>query len=340
MELVSEKLVLKNYGEYIKLVAEAYDLAPDYEQSAVKHWDALKESNYLLFRRIKNKFNLIFVTEDIGKVGTLKISGTDYPIEYISGGQPYETQPEMVQDVKQNGTLKINIDYSEHPVFSVEDNVVMRTVHDYIVHILGNKSFGGKGEIAAYNLHVKLATREAVPALFTEVVGQACFAIAKGGFPDQKITILEGFDYYNLGVIDNENYEIKDKLLVRKDGSATTNNYGREDDINFKAVSGKFNESLKKIVTRVVNEVLNESDFYEIKDDYERYIKTLEHYEDKIDNKQYLSTEEMDNAYTILIELYKEKMKINDALHEKIADFLLKRDWLTPHNHRVLRVSN
>ncbi len=93
-------------------------------------------------------------------------------------------------------------------------------------------------------------------------------------------------------------------------------------------------------IREIIKDLLNESELYAIKDDYERYVKTLEHYEEKMDNKQYLSTEEMDNAYTILIELHKQKMKINDNLHEKIADFLLKRDWLTPHNHRVLRVSN
>jgi hypothetical protein len=49
------------------------------------------------------------------------------------------------------------------------------------------------------------------------VVGQASYAIVKGGFPKQKIAILEGFDYVNLGAVDDENYTIVNKVLVRKD---------------------------------------------------------------------------------------------------------------------------
>ena len=117
----------------------------------------------------------------------------------------------MKADLQKTGTLKINIDYSEHPVFSVKDNIVFRTVHDYIVHILGNKQFGAQGEIASYNLHAKLVPKEAIPAIFTEVVGQACTRVITGSFPIQKIAILKGFDYLNVGKV--EDYDIKDKEL-------------------------------------------------------------------------------------------------------------------------------
>lgn len=243
-KLISEKLVLKDYGEYIKLVADAYNLAPEYDPSVVKHWNALRESNYKMWRKLISKVKVIFVTENKSDAGSLNILGKRYPIEYLKGGQPYETQPEMMRDFKENGVLKINIDYSDHPIFSVADNVVGRTVHDFIVHILGNKNFGGKGEIAAYNLHVKLAPKEAVPALFTEVVGQASFAIVKGGFPVQKIAVLDGFDYYNLGVVDDENYIIKDKLLMKKDEIDNIEKYKKpyKSDVDFKAVSGLYKE--------------------------------------------------------------------------------------------------
>jgi len=242
--LISEKLLLKDYDEYIKLVAEAYSLAPEYDSSVVKHWKVLNNSNYKMWQKLISKVKVIFVTENKSDVGSFNILGKRYPIEYLEGGQPYETQPEMMRDVKEKGILKINIDYSDHPVFSVIDNVVMRTVHDFIVHILGNKGFGGKGEIAAYNLHVKLAPKEAVPALFTEVVGQASFALVKGGFPVQKIAVLEGFDYYNLGFVDDENYIIKNKLLVRKDDIDDIQKYKKpyKSEIDFKAVSGSYKE--------------------------------------------------------------------------------------------------
>ncbi|NIQ14559.1 MAG: hypothetical protein GTO02_09205, partial [Candidatus Dadabacteria bacterium] len=131
-------------------------------------------------------------------------------------GEPYGSQPEMKSDFQNTGSLKISIDYSDHPVFNVKDNIVFRTVHDYIVHILGNHDFSGKGEIASYNLHVKLAPNDVAPAIFTEVVGQAGYFLNKGSFPKQKIAVLNGFDFQNVGVIDDENYEIVNKELVKK----------------------------------------------------------------------------------------------------------------------------
>jgi hypothetical protein len=237
---LNEKMLLKNYGEYIKLVANAYDNAPSFEPEAVRHWKVLNDSNHKLWKRLLSKVNVIFVTEDKTKVGQLVIQGKEYPIEFLEGGQPYHTQPEMVRDYKTNGIIRINIDYSEHPIFSLEDNVVLRTIHDFIVHILGNHGFGGKGEIAAYNLHVKLAPSDAVPALFTEVVGQASFAISRGGFPEQKICILRGFDFFNLGAIDDDNYVIKDKLLIKKGETIKKQDSDtNRDDLNFKAIDGK-----------------------------------------------------------------------------------------------------
>lgn len=213
---LKEKLVLKDYSTYLELVANAYEQAPDFEQDAVKHWNALRSSNYRFFKILLSKIDVVFVTENKSSTGNIKIMGQTFPIEYLEGGQPYATQSEMKNEVVTIRKIRINIDYSEHPVFSVADNIVMRTVHDYIVHILGNHDFGGKGEIASFNRHAKLASKAAIPALFTEVVGQAAFAVVKGGFPVQKITLLKGFDYYNVGEIDDENYVIVDKTLVHK----------------------------------------------------------------------------------------------------------------------------
>jgi hypothetical protein len=54
------------------------------------------------------------------------------------------------------------------------------------------------------------------PALFTEIVGQASTYFYQGGqFAEQKIALLDGFDYENIGMVDG--YEIVDKQLVKKD---------------------------------------------------------------------------------------------------------------------------
>ena len=48
------------------------------------------------------------------------------------------------------------------------------------------------------------------------MLGQACAAVTTGTFPKQKIAVLEGFDFYSLGKVDDENYEIIDKTLIKK----------------------------------------------------------------------------------------------------------------------------
>lgn len=214
--LLSEKMVLKDYTTYIELVAKAYLEAPKYDASVVKHWTALNASNHSLFKRLLSKVNVIFTSNDEINVGSIEIDGRTFKIEHINPENEYKTQSEMKNAFKKTGVLKISMDFSTHPIFSVKDNIVFRTVHDYIAHILGNHDFGAKGEIACYNLHAKMAPREAIPALFTEVVGQASTTIVNNAFPIQKIAVLKGFDYYKLGAVDDSSYEIKDKQLVKK----------------------------------------------------------------------------------------------------------------------------
>jgi hypothetical protein len=214
--LLSEKMVLKNYDTYVKLVSEAYLKADDYDSSVVSHWQSLNQSNHQLFKRLLSKINLIFTTNDENRVGSVEIDGKQFKIEFIRPEDEYQTQSQMKSSFEKTGILKISIDYSEHPYFSVTDNIVFRTVHDYIAHILGNHDFGAKGELACYNLHAKMAPKNAIPALFTEVVGQASTTIVTGKFPKQKIVVLKGFDFINIGMVDDDNYEIKDKTLVKK----------------------------------------------------------------------------------------------------------------------------
>jgi hypothetical protein len=76
--------------------------------------------------------------------------------------------------------------------------------------------FSLKGEIQSYNTHLKTMPPEAWPALFTEIIGQASTYFYQGGkFGEQKIALLDGFDYENIGVVDG--YDIVNKELVKRD---------------------------------------------------------------------------------------------------------------------------
>lgn len=201
---VFEKLVLKDYSDYAKIIADKYDELPILNKSEIHHWTSLIESNNTLFKRLLSRVNVIFCTQDIDNVGSISILGKKYKIIFCENGQPYDNQPQMKQDYIDNNKIVISIDYSNHPIFTLEENIVFRTVHDFIVHIQGDYQFGLKGELQSYNLHQKLAPNDAVPALFTEVVGQVCWNYVNNGeFPVQKCAVIQGVDYVNIGVVEN-----------------------------------------------------------------------------------------------------------------------------------------
>ena len=117
---------------------------------------------------------------------------------------PYESAEEMCADASNNGILKIWKGGTEHQIFEPELNLKSRAVHDYMTHCQRGTDFTLKGEIASYNDHMKTVPPAAAGALFTEVVGQAAYFLNKGHFPPQKIAILPGFDFFNVGEVDPE----------------------------------------------------------------------------------------------------------------------------------------
>jgi len=190
-EYLFERLELKSYTSYCELVSQAYDEAPDYDPEAVSSYNALMQHIEKMYKQIQSRIKVEFVS-----------------------GQPYSTAKEMKDDLEETGILKISTEHNSHSVFSPEQNLKFRAVHDYIVHVLTGRDFSERGEVGAYNAHAKMVPPAAIPALFTEVLAQACYANARGTFPKQKIAILKGFDFYNVGKV--EGWDIKDKTMVKK----------------------------------------------------------------------------------------------------------------------------
>lgn len=172
-------LRLEDFATYCEEVADAYDEAPVWEDAEIWRWEALRDNVTRMFGQISKKVDIEFVP-----------------------GQPYETAQQMRDEVAKTGTLYISTDFNEHPFFTPQENLELRAVHDYVVHILpgtGGPDFSRKGELRAYNLHRRLAPKGAWPALFTEVAAQACYKNARGEFPIQKVAVLRGIDFYNVG---------------------------------------------------------------------------------------------------------------------------------------------
>ena len=192
---MNEKLMLKpgpnGWDKYCELVAEAYAAAPAFEDAAVPHFEAMKPFVDKMFKRIEGVIDVHFVEE-----------------------HPYANADELRQDVEQNKILKISTLDAEHEIFDNRTNAKFRAIHDYMSHIQRNTEFDAKGEIASYNAHLQTMPPKSYPALFTEVVGQACSFIVNGQFPEQKVALLPGFDYEKVGVV--EGYDIVNKELVKK----------------------------------------------------------------------------------------------------------------------------
>ena len=194
--VLDEKLMLKpgpnGWDKYCQLVAEAYAKAPRFDSAAVPYFEAMKPFVDKMFKRIEGVVDVEFVEE-----------------------HPYATAEELRQDVKQNGVLKISTLDAEHDIFDPKTNAKFRAVHDFMSHIQRGTKFDAKGEIASYNAHIQTMPPKSHPALFTEVVGQACTFIVSGKFAEQKIALLPGFDYEKVGVV--EGYDIINKELVKKE---------------------------------------------------------------------------------------------------------------------------
>ena len=198
---VDERLELKpgklGWDKYAQLVGKAYMDAPAFDRNAVASYKAMIPFIERMFKRIQSRVKVEFVNY-----------------------HPYENADELRKDVKETGVLRIATADSDHPIFTNEQNVKFRAIHDYMSHIqaIGSRGteFSLRGEIAAYNVHLKTIPKAAIPALFTEVIGQVCAYYYLGGrFPDkQKIAILPGFDYINVGRV--KGMDIKDKELVNK----------------------------------------------------------------------------------------------------------------------------
>lgn len=97
-----------------------------------------------------------------------------------------------------------------HPVYTNDQNVMIRGVHDAIAHLGGDHPFSARGEYGAYNRHLKTLCNVqdaragrclAAGALFTEIVGQTSFYYVYNAYAPQKAVILPDFDHYNVGLL-------------------------------------------------------------------------------------------------------------------------------------------
>lgn len=181
------RLALADYKPFVPVVANAYKARPLLEKAAIPSYRALIAHNDMMFDKLLGRVDVIFTDRDA-----------------------YPDAKSMFRDIEENRRMYIWTGESDtHPIFTAEQNWRFRAVHDYIVHFAGGHLFTLRGEIGAYNRHAKILPPAAIPAIFTEIVGQLCVFFADGekfGTQPQRAALIYGIDYYDVGLIEPEGY--------------------------------------------------------------------------------------------------------------------------------------
>jgi len=189
---------LKGWDKYISLVAHDYVKAPQRTKEGEYAFAALALHTDTNFKRILSKVNVEFVDYD-----------------------PYTSADQMMESVKNTGTMLVSKLYNQADAFGPETNLKLRAVHDYLAHLGAApgkkpaKQFTFAGEIKAFNKHLQLLGKNAhaVGALFTEIIGQTAHEIHFGHFPNQKVSLLPRFNWIKLGAVTG--YRIVNGNLVK-----------------------------------------------------------------------------------------------------------------------------
>lgn len=148
--------------------AQRYNAAPEFDPDAVPLWDNLISDVERRYDEIAQDIKIIPVNDDA----------------------PYKSAQEMIEDIQRNKQLKVSALHNEHPLWTPEQNLKFRAVHDFDGHFQSGADFTLQGEKRAFDSHAKtLQSDEARQALEVEVLGQAAAAVQSGKFQVQKVFV-------------------------------------------------------------------------------------------------------------------------------------------------------
>jgi hypothetical protein len=154
-------------------IAERYQALPVFSPDASLAWKELAEMSR-------------------GRSETLR---RKYEVFEVDTEQPYDSAGEMFRHLAKY-KFRVTRANSDHPVWSVEDNVAFRICHDIDGHYAAHRAgatgdFSFEGELNAARWHERTIPSGWVRlALLTEVVGQAAYALHYGHFGLQKVAFL------------------------------------------------------------------------------------------------------------------------------------------------------
>lgn len=159
------------FTDQLQDIADAYAKAPAYDPKAAVYFKELADDST---RRAH-------------------VLGQQLHIEVTDNPEPYPNAQEMANDIHKNKHFLVSRANSEHPIWSVEQTIAFRVVHDVLGHAVSGGDFGWQGENLACAAHFPLLTPTAQLALFTECIAQTAYAAFYRSFGPQKVALFPQF---------------------------------------------------------------------------------------------------------------------------------------------------
>lgn len=152
-------------------IAQAYAEAPTYDPKAAGAWKELGEDSVRRAEAIANQIR----------------------VEFTHDPYPYKDVNEMADDIRNNKHVTVSKHGLSHPLWSSDQALAYRLVHDVLGHAAVGGDWGWHGENGATSAHMPLLSPNAQKALFTEAIGQAAHNSYYRQMAPQKIAFLDDY---------------------------------------------------------------------------------------------------------------------------------------------------
>lgn len=159
------------FAHQLEDVARAYAEAPVYDPKAAGAWKDLASDAVHRFDTLAQQLD----------------------IEVVDQPNPYPTVQEMCDDVHQNQHLFVSRLNTSHPIWSTDQVIAFRAVHDVLGHCVTGSDYGWEGENQACAALFPLLNPVAQKALFTECIGQTAYQTYYRALGPQKIAFLDEY---------------------------------------------------------------------------------------------------------------------------------------------------
>lgn len=159
------------FNDRLEEIAKAYAKAPIYDPKAAPAWKELADDSMARYAILADQLE----------------------IEVVDDPDPYEDIQAMCDDVKNNQHFLVSRAQTNHPVWTAEQQIAYRAVHDVLGHCVSGGDYSWEGENRACAAHFPLLTRNAQQALFSEALGQSAYTYFYRALGPQKVALLPDF---------------------------------------------------------------------------------------------------------------------------------------------------